>query len=34
MEQLQTAILGKLDQKLVNFDQVIEHSLDKAIEKR
>ena len=32
MEQLQMAILGKLDQKLVNFDQVIECAVKKAIE--
>jgi transcriptional regulator with XRE-family HTH domain len=34
MEQLQMTILGKIDQKLFNFDQVIECALDKAIEKR
>jgi transcriptional regulator with XRE-family HTH domain len=32
MEQLQMAILGKLDQKLVDFDQVIEYAVKKAIE--
>jgi transcriptional regulator with XRE-family HTH domain len=32
MEQLQMAILGKLDQKLVNFDQVVECAVKKAIE--
>jgi len=32
MEQLQMAILGKLDQKLVDFDQVIECAVKKAIE--
>jgi transcriptional regulator with XRE-family HTH domain len=32
MEQLQTAILGKLDQKLVNFDQVIKRAVKEAIE--
>jgi predicted dinucleotide-utilizing enzyme len=32
MEQLQMAILGKLDQKLDNFDQVIECAVKKAIE--
>jgi transcriptional regulator with XRE-family HTH domain len=33
MEQLQMAILGKLDEKLVNFDQIIECAVKKAIEK-
>jgi len=32
MEQLQMAILGKLDQKLVNFDQVIKRAVKEAIE--
>ena len=32
MEQLQKEFLGKLDQKLVNFDQVIEYAVKKAIE--
>jgi transcriptional regulator with XRE-family HTH domain len=32
MEQLQTAILGKLDQKMVNFDQVIKRAVKEAIE--
>ena len=32
MEQLQMAILGKLDQKLVDLDQVIECAVKKAIE--
>jgi transcriptional regulator with XRE-family HTH domain len=32
MEQLQMAILCKLDQKLVSFDQVIECAVKKAIE--
>jgi transcriptional regulator with XRE-family HTH domain len=32
MEQLQIAILGKLDQKLVNFDQVIKRAVKEAIE--
>src|SRR5215471_4217583 len=32
MEQLQIAILEKLDQKLLNFDQVIECAVKKAIE--
>jgi transcriptional regulator with XRE-family HTH domain len=32
MEQLQTAILGKLDQKLLNFEQVIECAVKKAVE--
>jgi transcriptional regulator with XRE-family HTH domain len=32
MEQLQIAILEKLDQKLINFDQVIEYAVKKAIE--
>ena len=31
MEQLQMAILGKLDQKLVNFDQVIKRAVKEAI---
>jgi transcriptional regulator with XRE-family HTH domain len=31
MEQLQMAILGKLDQKLVSFDQVIDCAVKKAI---
>jgi transcriptional regulator with XRE-family HTH domain len=31
MEQLQMSILGKLDQKLVNFDHVIECAVKKAI---
>jgi transcriptional regulator with XRE-family HTH domain len=34
MEQLQQAVLDNLDKKLDNLDQVIEHALDKAIEKR
>jgi len=32
MEQLQMAILDKLDQKLLNFNQVIEYAVKKAIE--
>jgi len=32
MEQLQMAILGKLDQKLVNIDQVIKRAVKEAIE--
>jgi len=32
MEQLQTDIFVKLDQKLVNFDQVIEGAVKKAID--
>jgi hypothetical protein len=32
MEQIQMAILDKLDQKLVNFDQIIEYAVKKAIE--
>jgi hypothetical protein len=32
MEQLQMAILGKLDNKLDNFDHVIENAVKKAIE--
>jgi transcriptional regulator with XRE-family HTH domain len=32
MEQLQMAILGKLDQKLADFDQAIEYAVKKAIE--
>jgi hypothetical protein len=32
MEQMQIAILGKLDQKLVNFEQVIECTVKKTIE--
>ena len=32
MEQLQTAILGKLDQKLVDIDQVIKRAVKEAIE--
>ncbi|WP_461257486.1 hypothetical protein, partial [Treponema sp. R80B11-R83G3] len=32
MEQLQMAILGKIGQKLDNFDQVIEYAVKKAIE--
>ena len=32
MEQLQKAILGKIDQKLVSFDQVIECAVKKAVE--
>jgi transcriptional regulator with XRE-family HTH domain len=32
MEQLQTAILGKLDQKMDGLDQVIECAVKKAIE--
>ena len=32
MEQLQTAILGKLDQKLVAIDQVIKCAVKEAIE--
>jgi transcriptional regulator with XRE-family HTH domain len=31
MEQLQAAILGKLDQKLLAFDQVVECAVKKAI---
>jgi transcriptional regulator with XRE-family HTH domain len=31
LEQLQTSILGKLDQKLVNFDRVIDCAVKKAI---
>jgi transcriptional regulator with XRE-family HTH domain len=34
MEQLQQSMLDNLDKKLDNFDQLIEHALDKAIEKR
>jgi transcriptional regulator with XRE-family HTH domain len=34
MEQLQMAILGKLDQKLVNFDQVIKRAVKEAIEEK
>jgi transcriptional regulator with XRE-family HTH domain len=34
MEQLQQAVLDNLDKKLDNLDRVIEHALDKAIEKR
>jgi transcriptional regulator with XRE-family HTH domain len=34
MEQLQQAVLNNVDKKLDNLDQVIEHALDKAIEKR
>jgi len=32
LEQLQMAVLGKLDQKLANFEQVIECAVKKAIE--
>jgi len=32
MEQLQIAILGKIDQKLVNIDQVIKRAVKEAIE--
>jgi transcriptional regulator with XRE-family HTH domain len=32
MEQLQMAILGKIDQKLVNIDQVIKRAVKEAIE--
>jgi transcriptional regulator with XRE-family HTH domain len=32
MEQLQNEILGKLDEKLINFDQVIKCAVKKAIE--
>jgi transcriptional regulator with XRE-family HTH domain len=32
MEQLQMAILGKIDQKLVDIDQVIKRAVKKAIE--
>ena len=32
MEQLQEAILSKIDQKLINFDEVIECAVKKAIE--
>jgi transcriptional regulator with XRE-family HTH domain len=31
MEQLQMAILGKIDQKLVDFDQVIKRAVKEAI---
>jgi transcriptional regulator with XRE-family HTH domain len=34
MEQLQQTILDSFNQKLNNLDKVIEHALDKAIEKQ